>query len=167
MAIRAQLQFDDPVSAITLAGAAESVLSDLQPQSGILGIDAWSVQACLDLYIKDEFHGDARDMLRHGYDFLRHADGKKEGKRPCDALTLHQASVDFFLLLGVKAYTALGNAASTVMRAFICWMMMERPNWFRDECPGRNEMALARSNFPNLTKSERFAALLAVIESQS
>ncbi len=44
---------------------------------------------------------------------------------------------------------------------------MTHTNQKTAEVVGRNQMADARNAFPNLTKFERFAALLAVIENQS
>ncbi|NWG71337.1 MAG: hypothetical protein HXY23_06990 [Parvularculaceae bacterium] len=168
MAIRAHLQFDDLVSAMTLAGAAERVLSDLQPQDGILGVDAWSIQSLVNLYFKDEFHNLVRDKLRHAYDFLRHADGKKGAdKGPNDSLALHQGTVDFFLMLAIKAFQSLQGNESPTMRAFGYWLIMEHPGWLRAEEDERGQWAGVRSSFPNLTKADRFAALLAVIKSQS
>jgi hypothetical protein len=66
--------WDDLVSAVTLAGAAERVLSDLQPQDGIIGIDAHSIRSMINLYIKEGHHKDAAKLFRKDYDFFRHAD---------------------------------------------------------------------------------------------
>jgi hypothetical protein len=43
-AIRVYFLWDDLVSALALAGAAERVLSDLQPKDGIFGVDAHSIR---------------------------------------------------------------------------------------------------------------------------
>jgi hypothetical protein len=52
--------WDELVSAATLAGAAERVLSDLQPQDGIIGVDAHSIRSMINLYIKEEHHKEKR-----------------------------------------------------------------------------------------------------------
>jgi hypothetical protein len=58
-AIRMFFLWDDLVSAVTLAGAAERVLSNLQPQDGIVGVDAYSIRSMVNLYIKDEHRREA------------------------------------------------------------------------------------------------------------
>ncbi len=44
-AIRSYFLWDDLVSATTLAGAAERVMSDMQAQDGIFGVDAASIRS--------------------------------------------------------------------------------------------------------------------------
>ena len=77
-AFKAYFLWDDLVSAITLAGAAERVMSDMQPQDGIFGVDAASVRSIINLYIKPEHQKDAAKLWRADYDFFRHADKKKQ-----------------------------------------------------------------------------------------
>lgn len=70
--------WDDLVSAITLAGVAERVMSDMQPQDGIFGVDAASLRSMVNLYIKPEHQKAAGAMFRADYDFFRHADKVKQ-----------------------------------------------------------------------------------------
>jgi hypothetical protein len=77
-AIRAYFLWDDLVSALTLAGAAERVLSDKQPADGILGVDAFSIRSMVNLYIEDEYQSKAAKLFRADYDFFRHADQKPQ-----------------------------------------------------------------------------------------
>ena len=46
-AFKVYFLWDDLVSAITLAGAAERVMSDMQPKDGIFGIDAASIRSII------------------------------------------------------------------------------------------------------------------------
>ena len=59
--------WDELVSAVTLAGAAERVLSDLQPQDGIIGVDAHSIRSMINL--KEEHQKDAAKLFRKDYFF--------------------------------------------------------------------------------------------------
>lgn len=163
LAVRAYLQFDDPVSALTLAGAAERVLSDLQPQDGILGVDAWSLRAFCNLHIKPEYQKAAGKLLRDGYDFLRHAD-----RAPNRVLELNVETVEIYLLLSIRAYSALAKSNTTVMIAFKLWMMVERPHWISEEdAPAIREFSNAACNLPDRSNPKFFTTLLGFIETKS
>src|SRR5271165_120360 len=103
-AIRAYFLWDDLVSALTLAGAAERVLSDKQPADGILGVDAFSIRAMVNLYIEDAYQSKAAKLFRADYDFFRHADQK-----PQDDYEFSERWVDFQLLLSIGSYEFLGQ----------------------------------------------------------
>jgi len=163
MAVRAHLQFDDLVSALTLAGAAERVLSDQQPQNGILGVDAWSIRAYCNLHIKEDHQKAAAKLLRDGYDFLRHAD-----RSPDRVLNLNAETVEIYLLLSIRAYSTLSNSSTSVMTAFKLWMMAERPDWIADDdTPIIKRFSEEARTIRNRSKPEFFGALLGLVESQS
>src|SRR5277367_858560 len=111
-AIRAYFLWDDLVSALTLAGAAERVMSDLQPQDGIIGVDAWSIRSMVNLHIKTEHQKKAAALFRADYDFFRHADLKPQAD-----YELNETTVDFFLYAAIGAYEFLGRKKTTQMKA--------------------------------------------------
>src|SRR4030081_1382952 len=78
-AIRVFFLWDDLVSALTLAGAAERVMSDLQPQDGIFGVDATSIRSAINLHVLPEYQKRAAALFRKDYDFFRHADRNPQG----------------------------------------------------------------------------------------
>jgi len=121
MAVRAFFLWDDLVSAVTLAGAAERVLSDLQPQDGIIGVDAYSLRSMINLYIKDEHHKDAAKFFRKDYDFFRHADrGVVQGYE------LKEDSVAWMIFTSIISYEYLKQKKTMEMRAFVWWLMAKK-----------------------------------------
>lgn len=100
MAVRARLQYFDLVSALTLAGAAERVLSDLQPKEAKTSEGFVSLKA----YINEvEPDGGKRkilaDQARKDYDQLRHAYPKSEWTHELDGLR-----ADAFITLAIEAF---------------------------------------------------------------
>jgi hypothetical protein len=98
-AIRAYFLWDDLVSALTLAGAAERVLSDRQPADGLLGVDAFSLRSMVNLYIREEYQSEAATLFRKDYDFFQHAD-----RKPQDDYEFSEEWVDFLLLVAIGAF---------------------------------------------------------------
>lgn len=121
-AIKAYFLWDDLVSAITLAGAAERVLSDLQPQDGLLGVDGFSLRAAINLYIKDENHKEVAKLFRNDYDFFRHADKNRSLSH-----TYSTEAVDCLILFAVGAFEFSGYVKTVDMKAFVYWFIAEYP----------------------------------------
>jgi hypothetical protein len=114
-AIRVYFLWDDLVSAITLAGAAERVLSDLQPQDGIFGVDAHSIRSMVNLYIKQEHQKEAGALFRRDYDFLRHAD-----RDSTNDYEIKDSKVTWLIFLSICAFEFLKQKKTMEMRAFVC-----------------------------------------------
>jgi isocitrate lyase len=120
--------WDDLVSALTLAGAAERVLSDMQAQDGIFGVDAYSIRAAVNLHIKPEHHKEAAKLFRADYDFFRHADIKKDND-----YELKEEGVEFWLLVPLCAFEHLKQAKTQAMRAYSTWYFMKHPTHLKDD----------------------------------
>jgi hypothetical protein len=93
-AYKAYFLWDALVSALTLAGAAERVLSDLQRRDGLFGVDPYSIRSIVDLYIKPEHQKDAAKLYRADYDFFGHADVNKD-----NTYELKEEVVEFWLFV--------------------------------------------------------------------
>jgi hypothetical protein len=127
-AIRVYFLWDNLVSSLTLAGAAERVLSDLQPQDGLFGVDAASVRSLVNLYIRDEHQNEAAALFRKDYDFFRHAD-----RKPQQEYVLNEASVDFHIFIAISSYQFLKNDLTDDMRAFLGWFALNHLDWLKDQ----------------------------------
>jgi len=158
-AIRMFFLWDDLVSAVTLAGAAERVLSDLQPQDGIIGIDAHSIRSMINLYIKEEHHKDAAKLFRKDYDFFRHAD--------CDAAQnyeLKESSVAWLIFISLCSFEFLGQKKTMEMRAFAWWFMATNPHWVKADAPDLALIMKLKEQILERSKREYFLAFIAATE---
>ena len=129
-AIRAYFLWDDLVSAITLAGAAERVLSDIQDPKGLLEVDNYSIRSAINLYIKDEHQKAAAKLFRKEYDFFRHAD-----KDPNEEITLIEESADYWILFAMCSYRHLGGVMTHDMTAFSAWFAAKHPEEMKRDHP--------------------------------
>jgi hypothetical protein len=127
-AIRLYFLWDDLVSAVTLAGAAERVLSDLQPADGIFDIDARSIRSVINLYIKPGHQKQAAISFRADYDFFRHAD-----RQPKDDYELAENRVDSLLFISVCSFEFLCKTTTQEMRIFLWWFMIKNPHILKKE----------------------------------
>jgi hypothetical protein len=163
MAVRALLQFDDPISALTLAGAAETVLSDLQPIDGIFGVDAWSIRAICNTHINTAHRKEAADLLRSAYNQLKHAN-----KLPAHIHEIQETSVHIWLLLSIRAFTSLGGTASPILNAFKLWAMAARPEWISEnDSPLIRSFAESSEWLRRAPKADAYRMILAAVESKS
>jgi hypothetical protein len=121
-AIKAYFE-DDLVSALTLAGAAERVLSDLQPQDGLLGVDAYSWRAAINLYIKTEHQKEAARLYRRAYDQLRHADRDKS-----ETIEINEMVVDIYILMAIFAFNFVTKITTTNVRIYELWFGIHYPD---------------------------------------
>jgi hypothetical protein len=128
--IRTYFLWDDLVSALTLAGAAERVLSDRQRDDGLFGVDSFSITSMINLYIKEEYHREAVTHFRRDYDFFRHAD-----RKPQDHYAFTEEWVDFLLLITIGAFQFLGHETTQDMRTFVYWFSMKYPRWLKEGTP--------------------------------
>jgi len=155
-AIRTFFIWDDLVSAVTLAGAAERVLSDLQPQDGIFGVDARSIRSMVNLYIKEDHQKDAAKIFRKDYDFFRHADR--------DALQnyeLKESSVAWLIFVSIVSFEFLRQKKTTEMRAFIWWFMATNPQWLKANAPDLALITKLKEQISERSKREYFLAFTA------
>lgn len=162
MAVRARLQFEDLVSAMTLAGAAERVLSDLHPKDAKFSDDTLSIRAFCNTYVKTDCRKQAAEYMRAAYDFLRHAD-----KTPDRVLELDAEWVDLTLMMAIRAFESTSKARLPVLIAFRTWAAITDPKWeVADHIPEINDPALVEWSM-KLTTPELFNAILAHYESKS
>ncbi|NWG92377.1 MAG: hypothetical protein HXY21_07685 [Parvularculaceae bacterium] len=100
MAVRARLQHFDLVSALTLAGAAERVLSDMQPGDANLSGGFNSLKAFLNENVSDpKERGSLAKKARENYDQLRHADTDPDRIHHLDA-----EFIDALLTIAIEAF---------------------------------------------------------------
>jgi hypothetical protein len=147
------------VSAVTLAGAAERVLSDLQPQDGIFGIDAHSIRSMVNLYIKDDHQKEAAALFRHDYDFFRHAD--RDSKQGCE---LKDSKVMWLIFLSICAFEFLKQKKTMEMRAFFWWFMAAHPQYLRTDAPDMAAIVKVRELISELSKRQYYLAFVCASE---
>lgn len=126
-ACKAYFLWDDLVSALILAGAAERVMSDMQGKDGIFGVDAVSMRSMINLYIKPEYQAEAAKLFRADYDFFRHADVRKELD-----YELKQEAVEFYLFLALCGFEHLQQTRTQAMRAYLLWFASRNPNHLKN-----------------------------------
>lgn len=173
MAVRARLQFDDPVSALTLAGAAEKVRSDLQPMDATIRSGYDSVKAFVNEFVKPERRRAVVRDIRNAYDQLRHAD-----KLPNHTHELAPDWVDAFLKMAIYAHAGRPPTKETrdfaewfyrmppVLGAFLIWMFLNDPRgetWTRELENDPEKL----NEFKSLPCSAAFEAILDLVRSKS
>jgi hypothetical protein len=158
-AIRLFFLWDDWVSAVTLAGAAERVLSDLQPQDGIIGVDAYSLRSMFNLYIKEEHHREAAELFRRDYDFFRHAD-----RNAAPNYELKESSVTWLIFIALASFEFLGQKKSMEMRAFAWWFFARNPRWLKANAPDAPVIMKINEQMAELTKRQYFLAFIAAVD---
>jgi len=158
-AIRMFFIWDDLVSAVTLAGAAERVLSDLQPQDGIFGVDARSIRSMVNLYIKEEHQRDAAKLYRKDYDFFRHAD-----RNAVQSYELKEKSVAWLIFTALISFEFLRQEKTVETRAFAWWFMATNPQWLKADAPDLATITKLKEQISERSKREYFLAFLAAAE---
>ncbi len=158
-AVRMFFLWDDLVSAVTLAGAAERVLSDLQPQDGIFGVDAHSIRSKVNLYIKGEHHKDAAKLFRKDYDFFRHAD-----RNATQSYELKESSVAWLIFISLCSFEFLGQKKTIEMRAFAWWFMATNPHWLKADAPDLALIMKLKEQISERSKREYFLAFIVASE---
>lgn len=150
-AIRSYFLYDDYVSAMTLAGAAERVLSDLQPQDGLIGIDAISIRSLINLFVPDEYSKEAAQHLRGPYDFLRHADLNK-----FEDFRVHPLYVEFMIFLASQAYKLVTNNFSMEMQISQVWFVLRHPQLLKEDAPLGDVLSKLDFDPNTISKSDFF-----------
>jgi hypothetical protein len=158
-AIRMFFLWDDLVSAVTLAGAAERVLSDLQPRDGIFGVDAHSIRSMVNLYIKDQHHKDAAKLFRRDYDFFRHAD-----RDATQNYELKESSVAWLIFISLASFEFLDQKKTMEMRAFAWWFMATNPHWLKPNAPDLPLIMKLKDQISERSKRAYFTAFIAATE---
>ena len=128
-------------SALTLAGAAERVLSDKQREDGLLGVDAFSIRSMINLHISEEYHREAAKYFRRDYDFFRHAD-----RKPQEDDEFSEEWVDFLLFLAIGGFEFLGQKKSDEMWTYINWFAMKYPERLSKDGPFTPTMLAMKEN---------------------
>lgn len=155
------MQFDDPVSALTLTGAAERVLSDFQPQDAKVSDGYHSIKAFLNEFVKAEDHKKVASEMRFAYDQLRHAHPLREHEH-----VINIEGVEMLILMAVWAYAGkpMGDQQASLkwfyelpptLSAFTIWMFLNYSSGTWDKRPDNNfpELRALRSN-PTLEFNE-------------
>jgi hypothetical protein len=150
-AIRAYFLWDDLVSALTLAGAAERVLSDKQSADGLFGMDAFSIRSMVNLYIKDEYQPEAAKLFRADYDFFRHAD-----RKPQNDYELSEEWVDFLLLISIGSFEFLCEQRTEIMTTFVWWFSMKYPHWLKKNEPFADQILRMKEITKYVSKKEYY-----------
>jgi hypothetical protein len=159
-AIRLFFLWDELVSAVTLAGAAERVLSDLQPQDGIFGVDAHSIRSIVNLYIKEGHHKDAAKAFRKDYDFFRHADRNITQ----NSYELKESSVAWLIFTSIISFESLKQKKTMEMRGFYYWLMAHNPHWLKPNAPDLPTIIKMQGEISGRPKREYFLAFVAASE---
>jgi hypothetical protein len=162
--------FDDAISALTLAGAAEHVLSDLQPKDAKVSEGFESLKACVNEYIDEAERTKVLKRIRFNYDQLRHAD-----THPQHEHVLNVQGVDMLILLSIWAYAGrpIGTQPAIaewfyktppVLVAFVVWMSLNYPSetWERRPDDDFPVLKTLRTN-----QRLAFEAILSLAESKS
>lgn len=162
--------FDDAISALTLAGAAEHVLSDLQPKDAKVSEGFQSLKAAANEYIEEGEKRKFLERLRFNYDQLRHAD-----RHPQHEHVLNVQGVDMLILLSIWAFAGRPKGAQPaiaewlykmppVLGAFVIWMFLNYPSdtWERRPDDNFPELKELRNNQPLA-----FETILHLVESKS
>jgi hypothetical protein len=152
-AIRVFFLWDDLVSAITLAGAAERVLSDLQPQDGIFGIDAHSIRSMVNLYIKQEHQKEAGALFRRDYDLLRHAD--RDSTKDHE---IKESKVTWLIFLSICAFEFLKQKKTMEMKAFFWWFFATHPQYLKADAPDLATIMKIKLQIAGLSKRQYYLA---------
>lgn len=161
MAIRARLQFDDPVSALTLLGAAERVLSDLcgAPQ---WGENALSIKLFVEKFANNGKHKKAADFLREPYNRLKHAYTDPEIEPTID---LHM--LDTLLMLVIREFGNQSRTLTPVMLAYNLWAATSSDDWGAEEILGEPLLKKLRAAATGQSDSIIFSSCLSHFESKS
>lgn len=156
-AIRAYFLWDDLISAVTLAGAAERVLSDKQKQDGLLGVDAFSVRSAINLYINKRYQKETAQLVRSDYDFFRHAD-----RCPNDEYEFSEERADFTLIFAIGAFEFLGQKKTKDMKAFVHWLFYKHPCWLKKSDSYEQIATQLKRTLEGITKQEYYRIFLEV-----
>jgi hypothetical protein len=175
MAVRARLQFNDPVSALTLAGAAEKVLGDLQPRDAVTSNGHVSIRAFVNEHCRSNDRKKVEDAIRLAYDQLRHAD--RPGKGENYIHNLESGWVDGFLGMCVYAFSRRNpsnedfaewfNSLPPVLGVFLVWSFLTDPRTWARASSTENFDSKVQEEFMRLPQLSAFEALLELVESKS
>lgn len=161
MAVRARLQFDDPVSAITLAGAAERVLSDLSPHKK-WGDDALSIDLFAQEFSKAGNEKAVRTHLRKPINRMKHAE-----RDPNVELTVDLYALDTLLMMTIREYRNQAGRMTSVMHAFRCWAAATGDDWGFETVLNNELLSDLRLKAKGWSNSEVFAAYLTYFAAKS
>jgi len=124
----------------------------MQPQDGILGVDAYSIRAAINLYIKPGHQKETAKLFRKAYDFFRHADTDTR-----ESYELKDIEVDSFLMLAVFSCENLGIKQTQFMEIFMWWLCIKYPNWLKkDDAAFIKMIEKLRVSVSVLSKKEYF-----------
>lgn len=161
MAVRARLQFNDPVSALSLLGAAERVLDDLRRASE-WGESALSIRLFVRKFIKPEKQKKIAEMLRKPYNRLKHADTDRKVDPTID---LHM--LDTQLMMVIKEFKNQSQSLTPVMQAYRCWAATCSDGWGAEEILGEEKLKALRMEARGKSHSSIFDKYLSHFKSKS
>lgn len=161
MAIRARVQFDDPVSALTLLSAAERVLSDLSGAPE-WGENALSIKLFIEKFAKNGRHNEAAEYRRKPYNRLKHAETDPEVEPTID---LHL--LDTLLMMVIREFGNQSRTLTPVMLAYKRWAATSSDDWGAEEISGEPLLEKLREAANGFSDSALFNHYLAHFESKS
>jgi hypothetical protein len=160
-ACKAYFLWDDLVSALILAGAAERVMSDIQSQDGIFGVDAYSIRSIINLYIKPEHQKETAKLYRADYDFFRHADVKTQ-----QDYELKHEVVDFYLFVALLGFEHLQQKKTQAMRAYLLWFSSRNPNLLKTDTGKFTHVAKELGNISKDMSKQDYYELFCSVDSR-
>ncbi len=157
---------------MTLAGAAERVLSDSQPAEAKTSDGFDSIKAYCNEFVEEGSRKEVAAKIREAYNQLRHADQK-----PAHIHSLDPEGVDAFLLMTIYAsahrpqaknqdFAVWFNSLPPILGTFVTWMFLNDPRgetWINDL--GNDPEPLQQ--FKSLPVAIAFEAILELVESKS
>ncbi len=160
-AIKAYFLWDDLVSALTLAGAAERVLSDVQPQDGLICVDAFSIRSLINLYVEGEHQSKAGNLFRRTYDQLRHADGDRD---PFRLIEVSVAGVDFYIFMAIQAFRHVRRFITPSMGVFYVWYCARYPRHLKEDSQIKTILESAQFDPNMMPKPLFFERALSILD---
>jgi hypothetical protein len=160
MAIRAHLQFDDAVSAVTLSGAAERVLSDLSPCSE-WSDDSLSIKSFIEKFAKGNEKAVAKH-LRKPINMLKHAEDDPNVDHLVD---LHW--LETLLMMTVREFYYQTKKMTPAMHAFRFWCAAKGRDWNFTELMNEDEIVDLKETYGGWSDSEIFLGAVAYYEAKS
>lgn len=113
----------DPVSVLTLSGAAHQVLTDLLKHKGKEG----ALEEGLKKYIKPEKQKELRGKMREAQTFIKHSEREKS---PNDEVELCPFISEFYLFESCVLLQGYGYTSDTHLNSYIAWFSCKYPHLF-------------------------------------
>jgi hypothetical protein len=125
----------DPVAVHSLACAAHQIVQDINEQRGNRNAHlAENMKAV----IKPEHLDEAVALLRKPVNFFKHAN-----RDPYGILEFAPITTLLFVMLAIVGIEELGERKSDSQSAFLSWLMIHKPTWFKTDVQIGNQTITA------------------------